>query len=483
MKHLIKLVHTALILSLILAFGAALPVLAAPPAFVIDHFDSSTEVNTITWATPPGTPISASGASDDTAVLGGEREIEATVTGGINGEQLVVTTNNAGNSVANAAGGSSLVYTVDFLYDGKDNSGTPGVDAAAGLGGVDLTVDGANPQDEFYIGINSMDQVGTLSILVYSSATACSVVSLPAVGKVYDSSRKLVEIPFTDFSSMCPGASSNADFTSVNAVVLRVTASGGNAGLDINIHSFGTAQQAFVDTGDLPDTSTNASYKYNLVVDPFGVVGAETGPRHVIGGPQLGTTITAETAQQPSIPALLDSDDGIFTWGMWATGVNGGNVQVTVNGCTGTCYLNGFIDWNHDGKFYEGAPTNAYDDGEKIFTDRAVTNGTNVLIRFNIPAGTVLTSTEFYARFRLTSQSTNGFGSPWGDAFDGEVEDYLLAFNPNSVSLVQLSARPAGGILSLETLPTAVLPLAGLLVLALGLGSVVLLRRKVTSKI
>ena len=91
MARKIRILNLILITALVLSFAAIIPAQAAPPAYVIDHFDSSTETIDITWANPPGTPMSASGAVDDAAVLGGEREIVATVTGGVNAEHLVVT--------------------------------------------------------------------------------------------------------------------------------------------------------------------------------------------------------------------------------------------------------------------------------------------------------------------------------------------------------------------------------------------------------
>ena len=469
MARKIRILNLILITALVLSFAAIIPAQAAPPAYVIDHFDSSTETIDITWANPPGTPMSASGAVDDAAVLGGEREIVATVTGGVNAEHLVVTTNNGGNSVANAAGGSSLVYTVDFMYDGKDNAGTAGVDATNGLGVTNLNTVGGNTNSEFMIGLNSMDQVGSLAIFVYSSPTSCSIVTLNSVGKVYDQARKIVEVPFADFTTMCDGATTNASFNSVRAIILRVIASGGNAGLDINIHSFGLANPPFTDTGDLPDTSTGATYEYNIYVDPSGTAVGENGPRHIIAGPRFGAGVTAEGDQQPAVGADLDSDDGVTVNTYWVEGANGGNFDITVSNCTGTCYVTGFIDWDSNGAFYAPAPTNAYDTGERVFVDAPVVNGMT-RVSFNIPTGTALSDSFYYVRLRILGSSSGGSASPWGDQFDGEVQDYLVSFNTTAVSLTRLDARANSG--------EGIWLIAAAMSLGAGLVGVSLLRRK-----
>ena len=432
-----RFLNLFIVLSLVLSFASYSSALAAPPVYVIDHFDTSTETIDVTWASSPGTPITNSANVDDGNVLGGEREIVATVTGGINGEHLVVTTNNAGNSVANAAGGSSLLYTVDFIYDGPN--GTVGVDPT-GLSVTNLTNIGGKTNNEFFVGINSMDQLGSISILVYSNATSCSIVSLATIGKVYDSSHKIVEVPFTDFTTKCSGALTNATFTSVRAVVLRVTASGGNAGLDINIHSFGLAEPPFTDTGDLPDSTVGTGYDYNLYYDPSGAAIGEIGPRHVIEGPTFGATITAEGDQQPDQNAALDVDDGVVISNYWATGPNGGFFDITINGCNpGPCYLSGFIDWDGSRSFYSGNPADFYTD-ERILVDHPIANGVT-RVYFNVPNSASIINSFYYVRLRLENETTSGFASPWGDTYSGEVQDYLVSFNATAVSLTSMQAR------------------------------------------
>jgi len=451
---------------MLLSFAAFIPARAAPPIYVIDHFDTSIEALTLQWL---GSQVSGSQVVDDGAVLGGEREVVATVTGGISGETLTVTTNNAGNSVANAAGGSSLQYTVDFIYDGPDGS-TTAVDPT-GLSATNLTTVGGKTNTEFIVGVNSMDHPGTLSILVYSSATACSIVSLPAIGPVYDTAHIIVEVPFTDFTTMCSGATSNATLTSVRAVVLRATASGGNAGLDINIHSFGLAEPSFTDAGDLPDTTTGTGYDYNVYIDPAGNAQGELGPRHIIEGPRLGAGITAEGAQQPDQAAALDADDGVAITNLWNTGPNGGFFDITISGCSvEPCYLSGFIDWDGSRSFYSGSTADFFSD-ERILLDRPVYNGLT-RIYFDVPVTAQLTNSFYYVRLRLENESTNGFASPWGDTYSGEVQDYLVEFNPSSVSLTSLNVR------SSSDMGTGLAVGAAVLLLLSGLLGVSYLRRR-----
>lgn len=177
-----------------------------------------------------------------------------------------------------------------------------------------------------------------------------------------------------------------------------------------------------LDFGDLPDS-------YNLTLL------GEEGPRHAAGALRLGTLIDSEPNGQPNATSAGDGadDDGVApSPGVnWAVGASGGSVDFTVNGCSGVCAVNAWIDWNRDGDFSDA--------GEQIFNDLLVSDGSQT-VPFAIPNG-VSFGGVFNTRFRLYPASTGGTAAPSGMADLGEVEDYQWTFGPTAVKLSYLGAR------------------------------------------
>ncbi len=176
------------------------------------------------------------------------------------------------------------------------------------------------------------------------------------------------------------------------------------------------------DLGDLPDTtSATGAGDYQTLL-------ANTGPRHVLNsvpenGLKLGGFVDDESDGQPDPQALGDDDDaggsipddedGVFipdlTQGEEST------LVISVENAGGTRKLDAFIDWSGDGDFADPDETYALD----------VTDGDNHLV-LEVPM-TAVTGVLLGARFRL---STAGGLSPYGEAADGEVEDYLVTIEP-----------------------------------------------------
>ena len=142
---------------------------------------------------------------------------------------------------------------------------------------------------------------------------------------------------------------------------------------------------------------------------PYPSLLASDGARHlIVPGYQLGTTNLASTDAQTNVAG----EDGV----MIATTLQAGqtaNVQVVV---TAAGYLNAWIDFNTNGAWSDA--------GEQMFTNVALTAGTNTLA-LSVPA-TAAASTNAWARFRFSSATNLSFT---GEAPDGEVEDYQLAIN------------------------------------------------------
>ncbi|MEP2774555.1 MAG: SdrD B-like domain-containing protein [Luteolibacter sp.] len=195
-------------------------------------------------------------------------------------------------------------------------------------------------------------------------------------------------------------------------------------------------QTLTVGSSDVTDVDfafiSNSNYDYGDL--PLGYAAttlSQDGARHIIPG--SGSTLylgTAPDADTNGIPNALaegddsigsDDEDGVSTVDpvLWMDGTamsgNGGQIQVNV---TGSGWLVGWIDWNHDGDFL--------DSGEMIVS-QAVNSG-SLGIAFDIPAGTIgATSESWLSRFRLfTAKPPYPLFSYAGVTTDGEVEDHLL---------------------------------------------------------
>jgi hypothetical protein len=294
----------------------------------------------------------------------------------------------------------------------------------------------------------------TLTFKIYSNATNWSYKSVRLPGGIQTPDHVDLFLPFSQFIH---GGGTGANFSNVGAVVLDINGTN-PAGADLALDLIDI--DSFRDYGDLPNN--------------FG--SAITTTAHMPNGLRLGTSVDIEANSHPSVKADGDDldqyppndEDGVetvpgFAWtpGLSGSGA-GGRLQVTVNGCLTTCYLNGWIDWGHNFNFT--------DTGDKIYKNIPVTNGT-VIRKFNIPDGTIIPNQEFYGRFRICATDTDCV-NPTGTANSGEVEDYLFSIKPTSITLSSLSAvtRPSGTV-------TILLFATGLLA-AILMGGFALLRRR-----
>lgn len=183
-----------------------------------------------------------------------------------------------------------------------------------------------------------------------------------------------------------------------------------------------------VDFGDAPDSSPGeASQDYTTVE-------ANGGPSHVMvlsDSPYLGACVDSDDGTANDLDAVADDTTGAMALavtrgtcsvpGQDEDGVTfppqtfqGGtfDLGVTVSPAA-DCLLNGWVDFNQDGRF-DGP-------GEQVLTDQLQAAGTTASWPFTVPPETPIGQT--YARFRCSSRPAIG---PTGPAPDGEVEDYLL---------------------------------------------------------
>ena len=162
------------------------------------------------------------------------------------------------------------------------------------------------------------------------------------------------------------------------------------------------------DFGDAPDTSAGTS------TGDYRTQTANSGPRHTIGGPQLGAAIDQEADGQQNASATGEGadDDGVAFNGLLIGQV--ATLDATVTNENGR--IDAWMDFNHDGDFL--------DTGEQIATNQLVSSGTTRSILFNVP-GTAMVGTTF-ARVRVSRTGNLPSTGNAPDSTGGEVEDYQV---------------------------------------------------------
>ncbi len=166
---------------------------------------------------------------------------------------------------------------------------------------------------------------------------------------------------------------------------------------------------------------------------------------HPLGSLRLGANVTSEAGSQPGQYADGDADDGVLRLaapnspaGGWTDGLaadgDGCRMEITVTDGPGV--VQAWLD------FGSGlAPIVLRDAAGTPIADGVLNTGTHI-VTCDVPAGTFGggTSRSIYGRFRLSSAGVLNATGP-GPA--GEVEDYLFAFGPNSVTVTDFRAAAA----------------------------------------
>jgi len=409
MKRKARFLNSIPIVIVILALVVVGTVLAA--AVAVDTFNEGVQDLT---ADPTNNSSSGFATGATSNIIGGERDTQVNWQSG-SGE-VKVEIDRFGSDRFVFSQGPGVTGDALLQWDGSDASMTRQYAL-----GADLTDGGTN--DSFVLRLLANDLSVGITLRLYTDASNWSYYSLNTPGSIPDGSTVDVVIPFTSFST---GGGTGASFNSVGAVEMAIDGTT-NQGADMSLDFLQT--NVTRDYGDLPSG--------------YPVTSTDNGARHIAQGLRLGNNIDTEADGQPSAgadgddTADADDEDGVVPtsgvkWSVGSPPTNGGSVDVTVNGCSGTCYLSGWINWN------TGTDTDFNDTGEQIFTDQAVTNGTQTLT-FSIPTGVTFPNT-FDARFRLCGTSGT-CTAVTGEVTNGEVEDYQWDFGPNAVTLREMEAH------------------------------------------
>ena len=174
---------------------------------------------------------------------------------------------------------------------------------------------------------------------------------------------------------------------------------------------------AYYDYGDDPDSTVGAGYSFPTLLE-------HDGARHklVASGPFMGAIVDKDLDGQPSPGAVGDDEsdedddeDGLCCWSTLVPGSNA-HVYVTMPNSPADCRLNAWIDFNGNG---------SWESQEQIFDGRQteLAAGQHNQLTFTVPRREVLMNTPLHTRWRCSTVADLEY---WGEAPDGEVEDYVV---------------------------------------------------------
>ena len=430
MKGKMKKLKIAALVSLVLAAAVFIVVFAAD--VTIDTFDEGDANLYVEQGDENDSDV-----YDHASILGGEHDITLTwVSGSYDDIRLRIDRNDS-NRIAYTSG-DEMQGIAKVTWDGNDNSATDL--AATGLSNADLT--SSNPaNDAIVLSVIFADAQSDITLTAYEDASNYGTQTLRAPGDVSSGSRVDMVFPFSAFANTGTGE----DFSSLGALVLEIDGTVTSAA-DISIDNIEATNAR--DYGDLDATN-------------YGIVS------HIPNGLRLGNSVDVEASTLTGSNAsgddsTFDDEDGVTrSSDLWANDATGVTLNIDVNGCSGTCYLNGWIDWDAGDTTYTLS---------QVITDQSVTNSTTS-VDITIPSSSTYTVGDpVYARFRLCNASST-CTSTTGEVTGGEVEDYWWDFGPTSVTVSSLEAH-SPWLTSPYTLGAAVL------LLVVTMGGVVLVQRR-----
>ncbi|MCA8986463.1 MAG: VCBS repeat-containing protein [Planctomycetaceae bacterium] len=186
-------------------------------------------------------------------------------------------------------------------------------------------------------------------------------------------------------------------------------------------------------------------FDFGDAADSYQTLLGSNGPRHLAIGPQLGA---GRTIEEDASFSEDEFDDGV----QFSELVPGtpASVSVTISNAPQGARLSGWIDFNGNGQFDGSA--------EAVFQRVLLSGDGTYEMPYQVPFDAQIQETQ--ARFRLSSAGETDW---FGQADDGEVEDYLVSIieppfvslstsaatgqeeNQSRISLIATSARPVNG--------------------------------------
>ena len=349
--------------------------------------------------------------------------------------------------VIRTGGNPTLGPRVDAELDGQDNNPADGDDTANSNTNPSLIHGSGTGDDENGVTFNTLWVPGKVATLTVSSLITADGGADGQLNAWIDFNND------DDFNDSGEQIAANLVITAGGSTAITFTvpstASVGNVYSRFRFNSSGNLTPAGLALdGEVEDYRTEiVRLDYGDLPDVYGTTASQNGAYHVIRNDRyLGSRVDAELDGQPSPDAWLDDTsqgDGVPNNGddedgiIFNTPLAPGTVATltVVTGGSGNGRFNGWLDFNRN---------NAFDAGERLFTNTTLAGGGAYSLNFTVPATASLGQT--YARFRY---SDNTLASPVGSGGDGEVEDY-------AVKIVELDYgdAPDGSVAGLPDYPT-----------------------------
>lgn len=394
----------------------------------VDTFDVDAQISNVDFS-----DCTSVGGGTGTDMMGGERDLLVTRTTGGGTVQADVDTSIADSLALSIGAGTRGTALVQL--DGVDGN------CALNFG---LT-ESLNPYDGLTIFVRQVDLNGILTMRVYTDGSNYSTLSYTLPYAISPPGTE-VYFPFAQFTDVGAGA----DFANVTAIEIILDGTTTDS-LDMTIDYVSSDYTR--DFGDLPSA-------YNNTLE------ADNGARHRLGGfYHFGTTVDSEADGQESVDATgdvarTDDETGITRDDMdWGDGTGAVFVDITKPGSVSVACVVGWIDWDGDNVFESTATvgtaselvTNAFVPGDSniSFTSPTVTDygGTypstlNTRWRIFQPNDTLFTDLGLTLDlFGCPTSSTPAAVTQlvFGEAADGEVEDYQWGFGPTAITLSKAS--------------------------------------------
>jgi hypothetical protein len=363
-------------------------------------------------------------ASSSTSIVGGYRDAIVKWKEGTKDDAVAL-------DVDTSTGAQTLGLSVKSECKGRGEIRWDGDnDASNDAFGLGADLESTDPNTGIRLVVLSCDQKADIGFTAYESASAYETLTHTVAA---DTEHIELFYKYADFDHE---GTSGADWSDLGALELHMN---GTLDFDTDLTiDFLESTTEIREYGDLPDGES-------------GTPDYDDGDNELAAyhsypqGLTLGYALDTEDSDNASDDTKGDDDDNVddedgvspvFYYddlagkSVWA-------VDVIVNGCTGTCYLNGWVDFNRDGDFG--------DSGEHRINDESGDDG-GLSTRYALRYADLLTEGYYYLRFRVCD-ANDECDSTSENATNGEIEDYRWYVDPTAVELSAFDAAWDGDVI------------------------------------
>lgn len=385
-----------------------------------------------------GTTTALDSAGSYTSIIGDYRDLYLEWDSGTTDDGVALDVNTTDETLVFSAK-SNMQGFAEITWDGDNDASSLSYNL-----GEDLTDSGTNTG--IHLRVVKCDHDTTLTFTGHDSSSSSAALSRDVAG--------CQGVEYLDLFYEFDDFGTGATWSNLGALVFKIDGTVA-ADLDVTVDLI-EATGEIREYGDLPDgTGGTPDYTDN----DNELAAYHSNPQGLTLGFNLDYEGSSSASQdcEGDDDGNFDDEDGVTPNFFDFLGTDYWGADVTVNGCSGTCYLNGWIDWNSDGDFG--------DSGEHFINEEEVNDGSDTYV---LDQASNVTAGQYYLRFRVCDTSGE-CDSPSENATNGEVEDYRWYMNPTAITLTDITARSS----------TFTLALGAVALVAVGLlGAAVVLRRR-----